>query len=104
MSRTMTCVSLLDIQSHLQLKEATCLKECSLELNLNQCLYQIVGLNCGMVLKSILKVVAMYRYSRNVLKKSVYILMIKLADTIEYKLCEQCKTWYGVILTSLQKL
>ena len=41
--------------------------------------------DCGMVLKSILKVVAMYRYSRNVLKKSVYILMIKLADTIEYK-------------------
>ena len=63
-----------------------------------------MGLNCGMVLKSILKVVAMYRYSRNVLKKSVYILMIKLADTIEYKLCERCKTWYGVILTSLQKL
>ena len=38
----------------------------------------------------------MYMYSRNILKKSVYILMIKLADTIEYKLCERCKTWYGV--------
>ena len=54
------------------------------------------GLNCGMVLKSILKVVAMYRYSRNVLKKSVYILMIKLADSIEYKLCERCKP--GMVL------
>ena len=41
---------------------------------------------------------------RNVLKKSVYILMIKLADTTEYKLCERCKTWYGVIQTGLQKL
>ena len=43
----------------------------------------MVGLNYGMVLKSNLKVVAMYRYSRNVLKTNVYIglLMIKLADT-----------------------
>ena len=57
-----------------------------------------------MVLKSNLKVDAMYRYSRNVLKKSVYILMIKLADTTEYRLCELCNTWYGVILTGLQKL
>ena len=41
-----------------------------------ECLYQIVGLNYGMVLKANLKVVVMYRYSRNVLKKSVCILMI----------------------------
>ena len=45
------------------------------ENNLNQCIYQIVGLNYGMVLKANLKVV-MYRYSRHVLKKSVCILMI----------------------------
>ena len=62
------------------------------------------GVNYGMFLKSNLKVVAMYRYSRNVLKKSVHILIIKLADTTEYKFCERCNTWYGVIQTGLQKL
>ena len=46
------------------------------ELNLNQCLYQIMGLNYGMVLTANLKVVIMYRYSRNVLKNSICKLMI----------------------------
>ena len=46
------------------------------ELNLNQCIYKIVGVNYGMVLKANLKVVAMYMYSRHVLKKSVCIIMI----------------------------
>ena len=46
------------------------------ELNLNQCLYQIMGLNYGMVLTANLKVVIMYRYSRNVLKNSICKLLI----------------------------
>ena len=37
-------------------------------------------------------------------KEKCVLLMIKLADTTEYKLCERCKTWYGVIQTGLQKL
>ena len=39
-----------------------CLKESIFELNLNQCLYQSMGLKYGMVLTANLKVVIMYRY------------------------------------------
>ena len=51
-------------------------QEGAFELNLNQCIYKIVGVNYGMVLKANLKVVAMYMYSRHVLKKIVCIIMI----------------------------
>ena len=43
-------------------------------MNLNQCIYKIVGLNYIMVLKANLKDVVMYNYSGHVLKKSVHIL------------------------------
>ena len=64
------------------------------ELNLNQCLYQIMGLNCGMVLTANLKVVIMYRYSRNVLNNSICKLMIWISGS--YKLCERCREPKGL--------
>ena len=57
-----------------QVAEIIC--TCIFELNLNQCLYQIMGLNYGMVFTVNLKVVIKYRYSRNVLKNSICKLMI----------------------------